>query len=161
MPRPQALLSLLSLVALLAFAPPAAADFQYQVYAGTFDVLPNFATLTPVASGQSTSISLSVTTRVDNFALVFTNTLNVQTAGLYEFQTNSDDGSKLYVDGVLVVDNDGLHGPVKKAGAVGLQAGMHRLRIEYFNGGGGKELEVSWKGPGFAEQVVPAGALFH
>ncbi|MFO0688814.1 MAG: NPCBM/NEW2 domain-containing protein [Myxococcota bacterium] len=156
MPRPQALLSLLSLVALLAFAPPAAADFQYQVYAGTFDVLPNFATLTPVASGQSTSISLSVTTRVDNFALVFTNTLNVQTAGLYEFQTNSDDGSKLYVDGVLVVDNDGLHGTRAIQGSRNLTAGTHTLRVEFFEKTGGQVLEVGYKTGNPSFQPIPA-----
>ena len=42
----------------------------------------------------------------------------VPLAGLYEFSTVSDDGSLLYVNGQLVVDNSGSHGAQERQGAV-------------------------------------------
>lgn len=105
------LLLALGMVGSLLGARPASAAFQYQVYTGAFNVLPNFGTLSPTASGTTATIGTGVTGLADNFALVFTNTLQVPTTGVYEFYTNSDDGSKLYIDGVVVVDNDGLHAP--------------------------------------------------
>ncbi len=134
----------------------ASADFSYLVYDGSFNQLPNFAGLTPIASGSSTTIRLSVTSQVDTFALVFTNTLNAPSAGDYEFFTSSDDGSRLYIDGALVVDNDGLHGTVTVTGSAFLSAGNHTLRVEFFEKTGGQVLDVGYRtgNPGFAP--IPA-----
>ena len=106
-----------SAVGLTSVARPASANFQYQVYTGSFSALPNFTSLTPSASGQSTTIGVSVTNLTNNFALVFTNTLNAPNAGYYEFRLNSDEGSRLYIDGVLVVDDNGLHIPQVREGS--------------------------------------------
>ena len=135
---------------------PASALFDYQVYHGAFSVLPNFAALTPNASGTSSTIGVGVTSRADDFALVFTNTLQVGTAGLYEFYTNSDDGSKLYIDGVVVVDNDGLHAPRVVQGSRQLTAGSHTLRVEFFERTGGQILEVGYRTGNPAFEPIPA-----
>jgi hypothetical protein len=50
----------------------------------------------------------------DYFAATFQGRFVVQTAGTYTFCTSSDDGSNLFVDGSLIVDNDGLHGTSQK-----------------------------------------------
>ncbi len=156
----RALPRLLSLVAgllgLTGLAGPASANFQYQVFTGAFTVLPNFSSLTPTASGQSTTIGLSVTAIADNFGLVFTNTINAPTAGTYTFYTNSDDGSRLYVDGVLVVDNDGLHGAQVREGNRTLTAGAHALRVEFFEATGGQTLDVGYRTGNPAFQPIPA-----
>ena len=119
-------------------------------------MLPNFAALTPVATGQSTTISVSVTSQTETFGLVFTQTLNVPTAGTYEFYTNSDDGSRLYIDDVLVVDNDGLHAPRVVIGARTLSAGAHSLRVEFFENSGGQVLEVGYRSGNPAFAPIPA-----
>jgi hypothetical protein len=64
-----------------ALAVPASADFDFEVYSGTFDLLPDFTSLTPIATSTSSTISVSVTTEQDNFGLVFTHVLNVPTSG--------------------------------------------------------------------------------
>ncbi|MDH4016915.1 MAG: PA14 domain-containing protein, partial [Actinomycetota bacterium] len=138
-----ALALVLSAGCLLAGAPRASADFAYEVYSGIWDVLPDFGLLTPIETGgTSPTIGVSVTSETNYFGLVFTNQINVPTSGDYEFYTNSDDGSILYIDGQVVVDNDGLHGPRTVANSVTLTAGLHDLRVEFFEKGGGEVIEV-------------------
>ena len=81
--------------------------------------------------------------------------------GVYAFFTNSDDGSKVYIDYKLVVDNDGLHGAVEKRGVVPLKAGFHRIMVTFFEKTGGDVLKVFWKKPGAEKERIPAGVLFY
>ena len=67
--------------------------------------------------------------------------------GEYEFQTTSDDGSRLYIDDKKVVENWGLHGMVNKKGTVVLSKGYHDFKVEYFNHWGGAGCIVKYKGP--------------
>ena len=48
------------------------------------------------------------------------------------FSTTSDDGSKLWVGGTLVVNNDGLHGPAKRSGPIHLQPGYYPITVTFF-----------------------------
>jgi len=57
-------------------------------------------------------------------------------AGKYQFALLSDDGSKLYIDGRKVIDNDGLHPSQALFGSVTLSGGVHSIRISYFQGPG-------------------------
>jgi hypothetical protein len=96
----------------------------------------------------------------DNFIVHAIANLTVQTGGTYTFRLTSDDGSELLIDDGLVIDHDGLHGATSKDGTADLTPGMHRLRINYFEAGGGQELTLSWKRPGDAAfSVVPNEAL--
>jgi hypothetical protein len=94
-----------------------------------------------------------------NFVVHAIANLTVAT-GEYTFRLRSDDGSELYIDDKLVIDNDGLHGAEDKDGTVQLTAGMHALRVNFFEAGGGQELRLSWKRPGdSAFSIVPSSAL--
>jgi hypothetical protein len=95
-----------------------------------------------------------------SFALQFEGFIQIDTAGKYMFTTQSDDGSKLYIDGKEVVDNDGNHGVVEKTGNTELTAGKHAIRVEYYNNGGGFWLDAFYKGPGLIKQLIPADKLF-
>jgi hypothetical protein len=64
----------------------------------------------------------------------------------YTFFTSSDDGSKLYIGDTLVVDNDGLHGMQEREGTIGLRAGKHAIRVDFFEKIGGEGLCVSYAG---------------
>lgn len=104
--------------------------------------------------GQSTrkevvsTPALGAQTRDEQFALRFSGVFLAPEDGLYAFSLTSDDGSRLWMHDELTVDNDGLHGPATRRAVVGLKAGYHPLRIEYFNGTGGRELKVEVVGPG-------------
>jgi len=70
---------------------------------------------------------------------LITGTLNVAGAGSFLFTLNSDDGSMLYIDGNLVVNN-GIgrgHAPFEVSGSASLLAGVHPFRIEFFEDFGG------------------------
>jgi len=83
-----------------------------------------------------------------------------QPTGPYDFFTNSDEGSRLYIGNILVVDNDGLHPARERAGRIGLKAGLHTIRVEYFERTGAQSLTVSYDGPTFGKRAIPASALF-
>ncbi|MDZ4832143.1 MAG: M12 family metallo-peptidase [Phycisphaerae bacterium] len=131
-------------------------------------VLPNFGALTPYATDvvaqvnfASTGGNFATSGRADLVAAAFEGWVNIPTAGFWTFFSESDDGSKLFVDGQLVVANDGLHGMVEKSGVVGLQTGQHRVRVEFFENFGGAGEIVRLSGPSFSKQVIPAGLWSH
>jgi YVTN family beta-propeller protein len=149
-----------AVLALPLLATAARADFAYSVYAGTWSTLPNFNSLSPVATGTSPVIDLSVTTRTDNFGIQFTGTLTVPQAGTYQFSTTSDDGSDLRIDSTTVVNNDGLHGSTTVTGSIALSAGSHSLRVRFFERTGSQVLNVNYAPPGGGMRAIPAnGAL--
>ena len=60
--------------------------------------------------------------------------------GEYTFSLNSDDGSMLYINDRVIVDNGGSHYVQKKSGTIGLTAGYHKISLEYFESGDGKSV---------------------
>ncbi|HVK14751.1 MAG TPA: PA14 domain-containing protein, partial [Gemmataceae bacterium] len=95
----------------------------------------------------------------NTFASRHTGFLNVTAAGNYTLYLKSDEGSKLWVDGALVIDNDGRHGMRERSAAVNLTAGYHALRVEYFEDTGKAGLQLSWAGPGVSKRIIPAANL--
>ena len=95
-------------------------------------MLPNFAASTPALTGAVDYPDLTPRqTRVD-YAFNYTGFINVPTNGIYTFTLNSYDGSALYVDGALVINNDGEHSLNALDGWAGLQAGFHAINLQYF-----------------------------
>jgi len=128
--------------------------------------LPDFATLAPYANSAvpnlniaSTGGNFSNSGRADHVAGLFTGWLEVPAGGLWTISSESDDGSRVLVNGVSVVENDGLHPMVDRSGTIGLAAGKHALRVEFFENEGGAGLIVRIAGPGTARQAIPAAWL--
>ena len=71
------------------------------------------------------------------FAIRFDGRFEVKTDASYTFRLISDDGAILYIDGVKVVDNDGLHTATPATGSQTLKGGVHTLRLDYFQGARG------------------------
>ncbi|HET9236053.1 MAG TPA: PA14 domain-containing protein [Oligoflexus sp.] len=102
-----------------------------------------------------------VTNLFEWFALHTTTNVVVPMDGTYSFKLNSDDGAKLYIDGKLVIDNDGQHAPTAKEATVTLTAGQHALSIDYFQGPRYQiALELYWKTPGASSYVYVPKASF-
>ena len=134
---------------------------EYGYYGGAWNAVSDFLKAKPDKTGVANAIGIGLYAGQDNFGLVFSGYIRVEQAGTYTFFVGSDDGSQLYVDGELVVDNDGLHGPVAVGGNIGLEPGLHRLVVAYFERSGGEMLEVKYKGPGVGKQSLPASVLCH
>ena len=96
-----------------------------------------------------------------SFMVRWSGSLQIATSGEHGLYTHSDDGSRLYIDDKLVVDNWGPHSMTKKAGKVTLTAGAHAIRVIFQQGGGGAGCIVGWTPPGGKESVIPADVLSH
>lgn len=125
------------------------------------DQLPDFDQMTSVFSGKTHEFSLQhiELPRKEHVAVVFESKIEITQAGKYTFYLVSDDGSKLYLDGELIVNNDGDHGAIERAGNIELNPGIYQLRVEWFNGGGGMALHTYFKGPGMTKQIIPGSVL--
>ena len=119
------------------------------------------AKMKPKTSGIVPEITMNVPQRLrsDAFALRFTGQIRVPRSGKYTFYTTSDDGSRLYIGKKMVVNNDGLHGPIEKSGTIALEAGTHPITVTYFDNGGGDAFTVLWKGPGLRKKKISANRL--
>ena len=163
---------LAAMVAWLAGAPPAYAIPAQEpgVTLRVFDVqtaLDRLCTLKPAQTPNIDRLKPTINWSTaadfgfeDNFVAEVTGNVSVTTAGSHAFRLTSDDGSRLWIDGNLVIDHDGLHGATPKEGSVTLAAGYHALRIEHFERGGGQQLTLDWRPPGAgAYALVPTSAL--
>jgi len=99
-------------------------------------------------------------TKEDDFGHSFKGFIEIEKHGTYQFQTTSDDGSRLLIDGFPIVNNDGLHSRKTVSGDIPLKAGLHEIEIHFFERGGQESLEVEWKGPDFDWRIIPAFRLF-
>ncbi|OQZ03634.1 MAG: hypothetical protein B6D34_06850 [Candidatus Brocadia sp. UTAMX1] len=95
------------------------------------------------------------------FGIEWEGYLSITQKGVYQFATRSDDGSMVYIDGTMVVDNDDMHAARYISGVISLNEGFHPVRIKYFDGGGGAIMEFLWTPPGEKESLVPGQILFH
>jgi hypothetical protein len=114
----------------------------------------------PVGSGITTNFNLDVRRKESYFGIRYTGFIKAPADGLYHFYLRSNDGSRLFIDGTELIENDGNHGSVEEPGAIRLKAGYHAIKVNYMQCGGGKALTVSWEGPGFSRHEIAAGELF-
>jgi beta-glucosidase len=82
----------------------------------------------------------------DRFSARWTGKLTPPKSGVYALALRSDDGSRLYIDGKLVVDDWGDHPPTLKTVQIELVGGnSYDLRLEYFEGILGASVELLWQ----------------
>ncbi|SMD25750.1 family 16 glycoside hydrolase [Kibdelosporangium aridum] len=90
----------------------------------------------------------------DLFVSEVTGNINITTAGTYQFRLTSDDGSRLRIDGQVVINNDGLHAPTPVTGSIQLSPGYHALRIDHFDNMYDQQVTLEWQPPGASGFVV-------
>jgi RHS repeat-associated protein len=72
-----------------------------------------------------------------SFGADITGSFGVTLPASYTFELYSSDGSQLYIDGKLVVDDGGVHAQQLASGSATLSAGQHTFEIQFFNNGTG------------------------
>ena len=103
------------------------------------------------ASGQPT----------DNFSARWEGQVEAPVSGTYTFTTNSDDGVRLWVNGVQIINNWTDHGPTDNSGTITLTAGTkYDITMEYYENGGGAVAKLDWAYPGQAQQIIPQARLY-
>ena len=91
--------------------PPGRSGLIFTYHEGNWNKLPDFKSIPAEKYGRVINFDINLRNRDENFGFQFYGYIDVAKAGTYTFYTMSDDGSKLYIDGREVVDNDGLHPP--------------------------------------------------
>ncbi|MGE0144438.1 MAG: PA14 domain-containing protein [Planctomycetota bacterium] len=121
--------------------------------------LPELDGLTPASTGYATAVDVAKRTRNDHFALRFRGFLDVPADGEWRFWLGSDDSSWLWLDGELVVRNEGIAPYRERNAKRKLTRGMHRIEVVFTEAEGGEQLDLQWAGPGTSRRDVPAAVL--
>lgn len=98
--------------------------------------------------------------KADNLSVRWTGLLKIEKEGVYTFFSASDDGQKVLVGGVPVVDDWADHGVTEKTGTIKLAVGWYNFVVEHYQGGGGASIVVSWQGPGFDKKIIGEENLY-
>ena len=115
----------------------------YKYYEGSWHELPEFSQLKVQKEGVVKQVNERlIKTRGRNYGLVLEGYVNLSQTATQTFYLRSDDGSKLYIDGELLIDHDGRHGAFWAYGTTILEEGKHKIRIEYFQGTGAQMLRA-------------------
>ncbi len=145
----------------LTFVDPELNGTSYQYYEGSWEQIPDFTELEPLRTGTIYEIGLDqIPFKQEKFALILQGSIEIPASGLYTFYVNSNDGSKLFIDGELVIDNDGPHGALEKEGKIVLAEGKHSWKLTYFQAGGGFHLKAYLSGPGMEKEPIPPDMLY-
>jgi predicted esterase len=129
----------------------------------------------PELTGTVSNFTLQPRTQDDYFNFQFEGYLHISNAGQYTFYLNSDEGSRMYLDDQLIIDNNGIHnlctgdasstscpnGWGKPSSSLSLSAGPHRIKVQMFEYIGTQNLNVLYRGPdtGNATTAIPNAAL--
>lgn len=92
-----------------------------------------------------------------------TGLIKFDAAGKYVFRMISNDGARVTIAGIKLLEDDGVHGdtlsdPVE---LVVEQPGWYEIKVDYFQKKGTSALQLFWTPPGAAEAVVPAPQYAH
>lgn len=138
-------------------------ELKYSFYRDTWEKLPDFDNLKAEDQGKIESglLDISLATREFSFGFVFSGTLKVPADGDYTFYLDSDDGSRLSIDGKTVIEYDGIHGEgTERSAKLTLKAGRSPIRVDYFQGPTGeKGLSVAWSGPELKRRSLAVSKL--
>ncbi|WP_437825009.1 Ig-like domain-containing protein [Tenacibaculum mesophilum] len=95
----------------------------------------------------------------ETFSVRYKGLLRIDTDGAYTFYTTSDDGSKLFINGIEVVDNDGPHASQTRSGQITLKSGVHELEVLFYERTGAENLSVEYEGPSISRRNLPFSRL--
>jgi hypothetical protein len=129
--------------------------------------LPDFDTMTPVDNPiYANEINIpwqkwssgfpGLRDRVEWFGIEYTGSFKPTKAGTYIFKLISDDGSKLFIDGKKVIDNDGIHMEWAGRDTLYLSDAPHTFKLDYFQGPRYElALQLYWNQPDSLPRIFP------
>ena len=132
----------------------------YKYFEGDWDSIPDFDTVKVLDEKIIPNFSIMPAKSADHFGFEYNGYIKIPEDGVYTFYTASDDGSRLYIEKKLIVDNDGQHAIVEKSGIVPLSKGYHPIRVTFFENSGGQNLSVMLKSQDMGKQTIPDSMLF-
>ncbi len=92
-------------------------------------------------------------------AVIFKTQIVITKENKYTFYLRSDDGSKLFVNGKEVVNNDGNHEVKEAYGNIVLKSGTYSLEVIWYNGKGSFWLDAYYESPDIPKQIISTAVL--
>ncbi len=110
---------------------------------------------------QGTS-SPDLAVNFNNFSARWTGFVKPEFTGIYTFYTQSDDGTRLWVDGKLIINNWTDHGSTKDSATISLVKGqIYDIKLEYYHIGIGEGIiKLSWQTPDNKNEIIPEANLY-
>jgi hypothetical protein len=133
----------------------------FALYAGEFSSVRDIERGERVQAGNTGTLDLAQFGRALDYGVELSGLIQAPADDFYQFSVTSDDGAVLEIDGETVVDNDGNHAARLVSGHVPLRAGLHEIRLRYFQSKGGAALDVRWSGASGPMQTIESSFLFH
>lgn len=132
-----------------------------KILLGEFEVVPGSKDFDAVIDlARVDSIRIPENAPLDRYAVQIRGVIETRLPGVYRFEISSDDGSELWIDGRLVIDNGGLHGATSKFGDIALAGGCHEIEVRMFESVGGEALSLRWRVPFESDfTAIPAKAF--
>ncbi len=133
---------------------------KYQYFEGSFSNTGELTKGIMKESGRVDVPSIHNAKLKENFGFIFEGYIKVPVDGIYNLYTESDDGTVLYIDGKLVIDNDGGHPAELRYSPVALKAGLHEYRLLYYQGIGDAVLHAGIQCPCSKAEIIPGEWFF-
>ena len=97
----------------------------------------------------------------DMFTVRWTGQVEAQYTETYTFYTQSDDGSRVWVNGQKIIDNFSIHSWEEHSGTIALRKGQrYDITVEYFEWGGGAEVSLLWSSLSQPKNLIPTSQLY-
>ena len=132
----------------------------YRYYEGMCKNTSQIKNCKKINEGILKNISIKGALKEDHFAYEFRTLLRIPQKGIYQFYTFSDDGSVLFINDKLVVNNDEGHSSCEAVGKVALDEGFHEMRVLYFEDYMGQELKTGYWGRNILKTSLPDSMFY-
>jgi alpha-L-rhamnosidase len=146
------------------FVDPRENGLKYTVYEGTWTERPDLEKINPVSTGKTFEFDVNKINRRDDWvAIKFEGYIEIKQEGEYTFYSSANDGSVVYLNDKIVVDNAGYKGAngIKNTkGKTYLSIGKHKLELFYYENDGTESLDFEIEGPGIKRQQIPMEIIF-
>lgn len=131
-------------------AKPPIENLISQVYKGEWQKLPDFSTLKAenIEEEHDGKISIKKAGHKELFGMVWEGDLTAPYSADYLFRIDADDGARVIIDGKTVAEVNGtgpMDGGRGKEGSIKLEAGPHKIRVEYFEYHGNEGIALAWR----------------
>lgn len=114
----------------------------------------------PTVNYEASSEALAPGLNPALFSAKFEGFIKPQFSETYTFSLTHDQGARVYIDNVLIVDGYATTG-VTTTGTVALTAGtFHAIRVEWFNTSGAANIKLEWASTSRTIELVPTERLY-
>ena len=96
----------------------------------------------------------------DHYGYEFDAYINIPSDNYYRFTADYDDGVALYIDGVEVLNSEGMYSGLTLSGSICLAKGFHEMKVYFYENYAGERLNLNIESLDIPNQPVPADMLY-